>query len=148
MPGRIEPAPHHKFHYIKHSVQDLNSFAFLELSEIIADMKSQPLPPRPQTEIQLGPGSPRINNIAKISEHNSLSGFETNLQKCPYYLFAMREQYNYFQCGIKKKDFKTYYDNALNEENHPLHFTSFNNGWLTFQMIRLTVSGNCTLLMI
>jgi hypothetical protein len=51
-----------------------------------------------------------------------------NLKYNPYYPYGTRQEYKYIQCGIRKLDMKTYYDNMLKQETTSVYFPSFNNG--------------------
>ena len=79
-------------------------------------------------EIFSGAGAPLINYIAEPWERDAPGCLEMNLPINPYYPFATREEYEYSQCGIKKKGMKTYNANVLNDENTALRFANFKNG--------------------
>jgi hypothetical protein len=113
----------------------LHTFPYLQHVENIAATESQPQPPLPGTEIDLGAGAPLMDYIAEPWERDAQGCLETNVQSNPYYPFAMCEEYKYIQCGIKKKGVKTYYDNMLMEENTTLHFQSFQNGDVVQELV-------------
>jgi hypothetical protein len=106
----------------------LDAFSYLEHVEILAHSESEPPPHPPQTELYHAAGAPLIDYIAEPWERNAQGCLKTNLQINPYYPCVTRVEYNYNQCGIKKKGMKTYYDNMQKEENTALHFPSFKNG--------------------
>jgi hypothetical protein len=129
VPRCVEPTRRREFDAYKGSVEHLDAFPYLGQVENIADSESQPPPPLLlQTEIYPSASTLLINYIAEQWEPDALGCLETNLQNNSYHLFAMHDEYQYIQCGIKKKGMKMYYDNLMKEDDAALRFPSFKNG--------------------
>jgi hypothetical protein len=106
----------------------LDGLPYLEQVGNITDSESRPPPPPlPLNEIYHGAGTPLIYYIPEPWKRNAQGYLETNQQNLPYYPFVTREEYKYIQCGIKKIDIKTYYDNMLQEENTAVCVPRFKN---------------------
>jgi hypothetical protein len=91
-------------------------------------MTDEAPPPQPWSEAYPNAGAPLVDYVPQKSECDAEGCLEDNLRENPYYPFASREEFNFVQCGIKKKGMKTYYDDVLKERNTGLHFPSFKNG--------------------
>jgi hypothetical protein len=110
-------------------VEDLDAFPYLDHVDNIPDSESLPLPPLlPQTETYPGSDGPLSEYLSEPWECGAHGCLETKLQNNPYYLFAMSDEYNHIQCGIKINGMMTYYENVLKEENTALRFPSFKTG--------------------
>jgi len=124
----IEPAQHREFIANTDSDKHLDAFPYLEHFQNIADLKSQPLPPRlPRTETYPSAGTPLSDYIAEPWERHAEGCFVMNLEKHPYYPFGTCEEYKYIHCRIEEKGMKTCYDTVLKEQNTALRFLSFKN---------------------
>jgi len=106
----------------------LDTFPYLEHIDNMVDSESQRCPsPLQPVETYRGVGAPLSDSIADPWEWEAQRFLVTNLQNNPYYRFAMREEYEYIQPGIKKDGIKMYYEKMLKEANTDLHFPTFIN---------------------
>jgi len=141
----IVPVKHCEFNVNKDSVEDLNAFPYLEHLEHIAELECQmPPPPLPRTEAFPGGDAPLRDCISDPWEYYAQGFPETNLQHNLYYPLAMREEYKYIQCRIKKNGMKIYYDNVQKEEYIALRFPMFKN-WDYVQKLVTSISGDLAL---
>jgi len=105
---RIQPAQCCEFNPNIDSVEDLNTFPYLEHLQNNAESKSQPpTAPLPQMETYPVAGAMLRDYIAEPWERDAQGCLETNRQNNPNYPFATREEYRYIQCGIRKMHMKT-----------------------------------------
>jgi hypothetical protein len=81
VPQHVRPAQPCEFNTNKDSVEDLDTFHYLQQVENIADSESQPLPPLLQTDIYPGTVAPLIDYIAEPWECDTQGCLETNEQK-------------------------------------------------------------------
>jgi hypothetical protein len=123
MPRHVQPTQHYEINSHTDSVEDLDTFPYLEHLENIADSDSQPPQPfRPRMDTYSDAGAPLSDYIAEPGEHDTLLVLASNQPNNPYYPFAECEKYKYIQCGIKKNWMKKYYDIVLKEENTALRY--------------------------
>jgi hypothetical protein len=137
VPQRVEPAQRREFNPNKDSVEDLDTFAYLEHVEKITDSEALPSPhPLPRTKTYPGAGAPMSDYIPGLWERDAHGSLETNLHNNPNYPFATCKEYKYIHSGIKKNVMKTYYVIMLKEENTALRSQAsktekaFRSSWL------------------
>ena len=127
--GSINTARTREFNANKDPVEDSGAYPYIEhLENVEESMTDEEPPPEPRTETYPNAGAPLEDYVPQTGEGDENGCLEDNLRDNPYYPFATREEFNYVQCGIKKKGMKTYYDEVLKERNTALHFPSFKNG--------------------
>jgi len=149
------PAQHCEGNPNEDSVKDFEAVPYLEYVETIGGSESlPPPPPLPRMETNPSAGALLSNYITELWECDALCHLETNLQYHPYYPFVTRDQYKYIHHAIKKMAWRCTMKMCCRKKSPLCILQPSKMGmasrslWLACHIIRLSGSGNYTLLRI